>query len=318
MKFVSVSQGEEIKLGVLSNDEKKVLFLDKVDENLAQMDMIDILEVNELSGGLTMTMIKDAHAVAELSGEGWVTRSDYTPEPIIEYPIHDILCVGKNYKDHVNEVKLFFHEDDKKQEPSQKKEIAANDKAPQTFPSIYFAKRVNRLIGDEGEVKAWLDLDPKLDYEVELGVIIGKSGINIPKEEALNHIFGYTVIQELSSRTYQGQFVQWFKGKSLDGYCTIGPVIATADAFDWPPTLDISCKVNGEVRQSSNTGILMTDLATIIHELSLGMTLEAGDIIATGTPAGVAMGMAEPKFLQVGDVIESEIEGIGVLTNTIV
>ncbi len=158
----------------------------------------------------------------------------------------------------------------------------------------------------------------KVDWEVELGVIIGKGGRNIAEADALKHVFGYTVINDVSAREVQrkhGQ--QWMKGKSLDGHCPMGPWIATADEVkDWA-NLDVITRVNGVVKQNSNTRYMHFKVPRIIAELSAGLTLEPGDIISTGTPAGVGHARTPPEFLKAGDVLETEVRGIGMLRNTI-
>ena len=156
-----------------------------------------------------------------------------------------------------------------------------------------------------------------LDYEVELGVILGKDVKNVSPKEALDAVFGYTIINDVSARNVQTRHKQWYLGKSLDGFTPIGPCIVTADEITDPQNLDIKCYVNGELRQNSNTKYMMQTVAGAISELSQGMTLLAGTIIATGTPSGVGMGMEPPCFLKKGDVVTCEIESIGVLENTV-
>jgi 2-keto-4-pentenoate hydratase/2-oxohepta-3-ene-1,7-dioic acid hydratase in catechol pathway len=156
-----------------------------------------------------------------------------------------------------------------------------------------------------------------LDYEVELAVIIGKEGRNIAREEVEDYIFGYSIFNDISSRRLQREHLQWFKGKSLDTYSVLGPVIVHKSAFAYPPEVEIECRVNGEVRQHSNTNLLIHNIATIISDFSQGITLEPGDIIATGTPSGVGMGFKPPRFMKKGDLVECEIAGIGILRNRI-
>jgi 2-keto-4-pentenoate hydratase/2-oxohepta-3-ene-1,7-dioic acid hydratase in catechol pathway len=157
----------------------------------------------------------------------------------------------------------------------------------------------------------------RLDYEAELAVIIGKTARNVPAADAEQYIFGYTILNDVSARVLQTAHKQWYFGKSLDGFTPIGPCIVTADEICFPPALPIRTRVNGELRQDSTTDLLITGIADIIAELSSGMTLLPGTIIATGTPSGVGMGFDPPKFLKSGDVVECEIEGIGVLRNTV-
>ena len=156
-----------------------------------------------------------------------------------------------------------------------------------------------------------------LDYECELGVVIGKDAKNVKREDVQDYIFGYTIVNDVSARNLQTRHKQWYFGKSLDGFTPMGPCIVSADEIAVPPKQKISCRVNGEVRQDSSTANLITGITDIIVMLSEGMTLKAGTVIATGTPAGVGMGMKPPTFLKSGDVVECEIEGIGVLRNYI-
>ena len=172
-------------------------------------------------------------------------------------------------------------------------------------------------MADGGSIPAYENLVDSLDYEAELAVVIGKDAKNVSKEDAYDYIFGYTILNDMSARNLQTRHKQWYFGKSLDGFTPIGPCIATIDAFQNPPALAIKSYVNGELRQNSNTNLLIFDIAHIISELSQGMTLKAGTIIATGTPAGVGMGFVPPNFLKPGDVVACEIEGIGTITNTI-
>ncbi len=218
----------------------------------------------------------------------------------IPHPRQDVLCLGLNYMEHANEAHSF------------NAAFASKEGRP-----VYFSKRVNYSQGDGGTIPAHEDVTEKLDYEVELAVIVGRDAKNVQPEDAREHVFGYTVLNDVTARDLQNLHVQWYFGKSLDGFTPMGPCIVTADEFPFPPALRITCSVNGETRQDSNTNMLIHSVAEIISEFSRGVTLKAGTIIATGTPKGVAMGMKEPKFLKKGDVVTCEIEGIGALTNTV-
>ena len=184
--------------------------------------------------------------------------------------------------------------------------------------AIYFSKRVSRAVPDGGFIEAHTDLVQKLDYECELAVVLGKDAKDVPAGQTKDYVFGYTILNDVSARDVQTAHKQWYFGKSLDGFTPMGPCIVTADEFDtYPPALPIRSRVNGELRQDSNTKLQIFDIDHVIHELSQGMTLKAGTIIATGTPAGVGMGMDPPQFLHPGDTVQCEIEGIGTLTNTV-
>jgi len=218
----------------------------------------------------------------------------------IPHPRKNVFCVGRNYLEHVAE----GH-----------RARGTEIKLPE-FPQ-FFTKPQTAIIGPGDEIPYDPQVTQKLDYEVELGVIIGKRGKNISKDRALSHVFGYTIINDVTGRDLQRRHEQWFKGKALDGSCPMGPHIVHASAIKDPQTLDIKLRVNGEQRQSSNTKLMIFDLKTIIEQLSLGMTLEPGDVIATGTPSGVGFAMNPPGLLKGGDKIEAEVEGIGVLANAV-
>lgn len=220
--------------------------------------------------------------------------------PIV-HPLQDVVCLGINYDAHAQEAGRFS-------------DAAFGGERPYT---IYFSKRVNRATATGEAVPAYEGLVDSLDYEVELGVILGRAAKGVTVAEAHDHIFGYTIINDISARNLQTRHKQWYLGKSLDGFTPMGPCIVTADEVGNEQELDISCTVNGELRQSSNTRYMLQTVCGAISELSQGMTLAAGTIIATGTPAGVGMGMTPPCFLQHGDKIVCEIEKIGKLENVI-
>ncbi len=220
--------------------------------------------------------------------------------PIVR-PLQDVVCLGINYDAHAQEAGRFSDE-------------AFGGERPYT---IYFSKRVNRATATGEKVPAYAGLVDSLDYEAELGVVLGKDAKGVTKEEARDYVFGYTIINDISARNLQTRHKQWYLGKSLDGFTPMGPCIVTADEIGDEQSLDISSRVNGELRQSSNTRYMIQTVAGAIAELSQGMTLEAGTIIATGTPAGVGMGMTPPTFLKHGDKVVCEIEKIGRLENEI-
>ena len=217
----------------------------------------------------------------------------------IPRPAQDVICLGINYAAHAAEAARFSVE-------------AFGGERP--YP-IFFSKRVNLAPGPNGIIPMYEGLVEGLDYECELGVIIGKDAKNVKAEDAAEYIFGYTIVNDVSARNLQTRHKQWYFGKSLDGFTPMGPCIVSADTFSFPPVLPIWCRINGELRQNSTTDCLITGIAPIIEMLSAGITLQAGTIIATGTPAGVGMGMDPPSFLKKGDVVECGIDGIGVLRN---
>lgn len=218
----------------------------------------------------------------------------------IPRPAKNIFCVGRNYKAHIEEGAR-----------ARKQEVV--------FPKVpeFFAKPPTAVIGHRGTIRLDPAVTQQLDYEVELGIVIGRTCRDVPAAQAKKVIFGYTIVNDISARDLQRAHGVPFKGKSLDTSCPIGPWIVTADEFGDPADHRITLRVNGSIRQDSRTSDLLFDCGAIIASLSRGMTLEPGDIIATGTPSGVAMGMSPPQWLQDGDVIEAEVDGIGVLENTV-
>lgn len=220
--------------------------------------------------------------------------------PIV-HPLQDVICLGINYDAHAQEAGRFSDE-------------AFGGERPYT---IYFSKRVNRATATGEAVPSYSGLVESLDYEAELGVIIGRDVKAVTSSNARDYIFGYTVINDISARNLQTRHKQWYLGKSLDGFTPMGPCIVTADEIGDEQNLAIRCMVNGELRQSSNTKYMIQTVCGAVAELSQGMTLQAGTIIATGTPAGVGMGMTPPQFLKHGDSVVCEIEKIGCLENSI-
>ena len=212
-----------------------------------------------------------------------------------------MICLGMNYRDHLEEAARYNADAFEKQKPV----------------AVYFSKRVTEAVAPGGDIPRHADLVERLDYESELAVILGKTARGVKAEDAGNYVFGYTIINDVSARDVQTGHKQWYFGKSLDGFTPMGPWIVTADEISFPPALDIGSTVNGEVRQKSNTSLFLNSIPDVLEELSAGMTLLPGTIIATGTPAGVGMGFDPPKFLKVGDVVECTIQGIGSIRNTV-
>lgn len=218
----------------------------------------------------------------------------------IPRPRQDVLCLGINYADHAAE-SAKFSDTFRKAEPV----------------PVYFSKRVVEAAHPDEEIPSYPGLVEKLDYEVELAVILGKTIKDCPVEDVPAAIFGYTILNDMSARDLQTRHTQWYRGKSLDKFTPMGPCIVTADEIPWPVRLDIRCYVNGELRQHSNTAQLITGIAEALSVFSQGTTLLAGSILATGTPSGVGMGFDPPRFLHPGDEVLCEIEKIGQLRNTI-
>ena len=218
----------------------------------------------------------------------------------IPRPPKNVFCTGRNYKLHIEE--------------------GAREQGVEVkFPPVpeFFTKPPTAVIGPEAEIRLDTKLTKALDYEVEFAIVIGQECRDVKASEALDVVFGYTVLNDVSARDLQRAHGQWFKGKALDTSCPIGPWIVTADEFGSPNDVRIGLRVNGETRQDSTTADLLFDCATIIESLSQGLTLEPGDIICTGTPSGVGYAMKPPALLKDGDIVEAEVVGIGVLRNTV-
>ena len=218
----------------------------------------------------------------------------------IPTPRKNVFCVGRNYAEHIAEG-----------------ERAQNIKVGVTEHPVYFTKPPTAVIGPNSTIPIFPALSESIDYEVELAVVIGKAGRNISQSAAYDHIFGFTILNDITARDVQRRHGgQYFKGKALDGSCPLGPWIVTLDAISDPQNLEIGLSVNGEVRQNGNTGSMIFDIPTLIESLSEGLTLEPGDIIATGTPSGVGYAMEPPCFLKDGDIVACVISEIGTLQNT--
>jgi 2-keto-4-pentenoate hydratase/2-oxohepta-3-ene-1,7-dioic acid hydratase in catechol pathway len=293
VKFVRFKKNNIEKIGIFNYDETRVLDLNEI-LNKSFLSMIDVVE-NIDNKDLEVL----AKAKIDSRYQGNLVKDIKICSPI-KRSIHDIICVGVNYRDHLEETQKNFDK--------------GFDKPKKI---VYFSKRAYEIIGPEDSVKSRMDLDKKLDYEVELAVIIGKKGKDIPEEDVEEYIFGYSIFNDFSARELQQSHVQWYRGKSLDTYSAMGPVILHKSALPFPIEVDIKSFVNGELRQSSNTRLFLADIPKIISEISTGITLEAGDIIITGTPAGVGLGFNPPKFLKKGDQVICEIPEIGKLKNII-
>jgi 2-keto-4-pentenoate hydratase/2-oxohepta-3-ene-1,7-dioic acid hydratase in catechol pathway len=224
-------------------------------------------------------------------------------EAPLPWPNRNIFCVGKNYQDHAHEFSRSGFDS------------SAGAGAVPNYP-IIFSKVPETVIATGATVRIDSSVSTAVDYEAELAVIIGKGGRGIDPERAFDHVWGYTIINDVTARDLQGRYSQWLVGKSQDTFCPMGPWAVTKDEIDIADT-GIRCFVNGELRQNSNTGLLIFDIPTIIATISAGLTLQPGDVIATGTPAGVGIGFDPPRYLRSGDVVRIEIDGIGVLENSL-
>jgi 2-keto-4-pentenoate hydratase/2-oxohepta-3-ene-1,7-dioic acid hydratase in catechol pathway/pimeloyl-ACP methyl ester carboxylesterase len=224
----------------------------------------------------------------------------------IPLPRRNIFCVGKNYVEHAREFASSGYDQSTGSSPA--------DHLPKS--PVVFTKPPSSVVGPDAEIDPHLAVTKELDYEAELAVIIGRGGVDIPAAEALQHVWGYTIVNDVTARDRQRDHKQWFLGKGLDTFCPMGPYAVSADVLDGG-ALQVECRVNGEIRQSASTADLLFDIPTLIETLSAGMTLLPGDIIATGTPAGVGIGFTPPRFLRGGDLVEISITGLGTLSNRV-
>lgn len=265
--------------------------------------------VAEFVPGFTGDMVQLVHAYPEIKGQlSPKTRgkslADATVLAPIGEPRRNIFCVGKNYHEHAKEFSLSGFD-------SSAKEGEHSPEAP-----VVFTKPASTVIGPNVKVPSHASVTQQLDYETELAVVIGKSGRAIRKEDAYAHVMGYMIVNDFTARDLQKTHKQWFLGKSLDGFCPMGPWLVTADEVE-VENLDVKCWINDELRQNSNTSQLIFDIPTLIETISAGIELQPGDVIATGTPAGVGIGFNPPKFLKSGDVMRLEITGLGTLVNEV-
>jgi len=298
MRFLTYEDKGKKIAGVLNKDKTAVI---KLSDLLAksgikiELDIEGLIEYGDEEFIKALEEIRDRFEYDEIEIEELKLCAP------IPYPTRNLICLGTNYADHVIESRKAYPD--------------ANFEMPKE--PIYFSKAVWPATGKGDPIPLNEGLVTKLDYEIELAIIIGKEGKDIAKEKAQEHIFGYTIANDVSARRLQMDKKQWFKGKSLDGFSPMGPWIVTKDEIPFPIKLDMKAWVNEEIRQDSNTDQMIFDIPEIIEDLSKGMTLRRGDIILTGTPAGVGMGFNPPKFLKEGDLVKCWIEGIGTIENKV-
>ncbi len=310
MKFITaVHQGRALP-GVLSPDESGVYFFKEILGEEGPDTLLSFIQLNEKIEDSNSEGIRDQSSrnTALEKIRRFISDSENIPVPLdqcvvlapIPRPLRNIICLGMNYQDHV-------------------KELKGADGKPRPIPKVpvYFGKMASEIIGTGGVIELHEDATDSVDYEVELVAVIGKGGRNIAAEKAYDHIFGYTIMNDITARDLQGRHQQFIRGKSLDTFTAMGPAIIYKDAVDEPVELDLSCEVNGEERQTSNTRNFIFDLPYVISDFSKGTTLQAGDFIATGTPGGVGKGFTPPKYLKRGDKVVCKIEKIGTLCNKV-
>jgi 2-keto-4-pentenoate hydratase/2-oxohepta-3-ene-1,7-dioic acid hydratase in catechol pathway len=275
-------------------------FVGLVSDDREQVTPFELPENAAAEGALAIIkLLADGGALPAPTGQGVPLASVQLLAPI-PVPRRNVWCVGRNYHAHAKELQTSVFKD--------------NDANPEAWP-IVFTKVPECVVGPFDNITLpGAAISGQIDYEAELAVIIGKGGKNITRADAMGHVFGYTVVNDVTARDVQMRHQQWDMGKSFDTFCPMGPWIVTADQLDGTRTR-VRCWVNGELRQDGPTDNLIFDIPTLIETISRGITLYPGDIIATGTPAGVGLGMKPPRFLAAGDVVRVEIDGIGAIEN---
>jgi 2-keto-4-pentenoate hydratase/2-oxohepta-3-ene-1,7-dioic acid hydratase in catechol pathway len=294
MRLVTFSDAAGMRVGVHDPDSNTVVDLAASTRLPREMTAFVALGKNGL---------QRAKKAVKL-GDGRLEMSAVKIHAPFPRPAKNILCVGKNYHEHARE----FH--------SSGFDASAGKDAIPDVP-IMFTKWPNSVIGPGEPIPSANDYTDSTDYEGELTVVIGTGGRNISQKDAYDHVYGYTIINDATARTLQNRHKQWFLGKSLDGYCPMGPAIVTADEIKDVGQMRLLTEVNGELRQDAYVSQLIFDIPALIETLSRVMTLEPGDLIATGTCAGVGIGFNPPKFLKKGDVVKITIEPIGTLENPV-
>jgi 2-keto-4-pentenoate hydratase/2-oxohepta-3-ene-1,7-dioic acid hydratase in catechol pathway len=287
MKLVSFRRGEALQPGALVDGHV-------ADLSAAAASLLDIISSNHEQNWLDQAVRKAPRLPI---GSAQLVA----PIPL---PRRNIFCVGKNYAAHAREFQQSGFD------------ATSSGQDVPTVP-VVFTKAPSSVIGPEAAILANLDPTNSVDYEGELGVVISRGGRGISRTDAMDHVFGYTIINDVTARTLQHKHKQWFLGKSIDSFCPMGPTLVTADEIPDPTRLKLETRVNGELRQNAVVSDLIFDIPTLIETISRGITLMPGDIIATGTPEGVGIGFTPPKYLKSGDTVAITIDPIGTLTNAV-
>lgn len=290
MRLVTFRDAQGTRLGAL-DEAGKVLDLAAADASLPT-EMLALIR----GGAATLAAARAAAQAAPVAAGATILAP-------IPRPAKNIFCVGKNYHEHAKEF------------ASSGFDATAKEVVPEA--PVVFSKPPTSVIGPHEPIPSFLDASGSTDYEGEIAVVIGRGGRGIAEAEAYAHVFGYTIVNDVTARTLQHKHRQWILGKGIDGFCPMGPAIVTADAAGTPPKLAISTWVNGELRQRAPVEDLIFGIPVLIATISAAITLEPGDIIATGTPAGVGIGFTPPKFLKPGDRVRIEVPGIGALENPV-
>ena len=302
MKLLMFKDGSGRRLGVVRGDQlDEVVDLSALTGALGSQELpADLIGLID-AGGETMNRVRELVSSRKATGGPPVVRvlKELTLLPPLDPPRGDVLAIGRNYEKHAAE--------------------SARAWGEQVKPPTVFTKAQTSVTGPFDDIVIDPRVSEKIDWEVELGVVIGRRGANIKADEAMNHVFGYTVINDVSARDIQNNWGgQFFKGKSLDASSPVGPWVVTADEIPDPQALRVSLRVNGEVKQDGNTRDMIYPVSQLIVWLSVGMTLRPGSLIASGTPDGVGFARTPPEFLKPGDLMETEVEGIGQLRNRMV
>lgn len=284
LKYVKFRHGSGCVVGVIDGDDVRPLLM----EQRLVSDLVDVIAAKAPWTSAEPVRMDMVELVAPIS------------------PERGVICVGKNYREHAEEFSRSGYD--------------ATDIGPGADsvdePPVLFLKPPTAVVGPGAAIQPHVGVTEALDYEAELGVVIGAGGSGISAADAWDHVWGYTIINDVTARDLQRRHKQWFLGKSLDTFAPLGPAVVTADEVDGRE-LDVRCWVNDELRQKANTAQLIHGIPELVECVSAGMRLRPGDVIATGTPAGVGIGFDPPKFLRPGDEIRIEIQGVGVLINTV-
>jgi 2-keto-4-pentenoate hydratase/2-oxohepta-3-ene-1,7-dioic acid hydratase in catechol pathway len=291
MRLATFVDDAGIRIGVM--DGEALCDIATADPSLPR-DMLGLIA----GGAALLRRVAAAAAIAPRLPPGAVRLLAPIPRPA-----RNIFCVGKNYREHAKEF------------ASSGFDATAKEIVPEA--PVVFSKPPSTVIGQGDAIPAHLDPTASVDYEGELAVVIGTGGRGISAEQALRHVFGYTIVNDVTARTLQHRHRQWLLGKGIDGFCPMGPAILTADEAPDPTTLRLSTWVNGELRQDVLVADLIFDIPALIATISAGITLEPGDIIATGTPVGVGIGFTPPRYLVAGDRVRVSVTGIGTLENPV-
>jgi 2-keto-4-pentenoate hydratase/2-oxohepta-3-ene-1,7-dioic acid hydratase in catechol pathway len=290
MKFVTFIYKEKKSVGLVNVEKNEIVDLHEASGGRLPRNLVECLELGN-----------DFVQISQQILDQWQSQNIYKIDDVqiiapIQTPRKHVLCIGKNYVEHALEL---------------------GTAADIPEHPLVFTKPPTAIIGPGENIQLHENVTDALDYEGELAVVIGKEGKAITEEEAMDYVFGYSIINDITARDLQAKHKQFFMGKSLDTTCPLGPYVVYKDIVTDPHNLQIETKVNGEIRQSSNTNKMIFNIPTLISILSQGMTLQPGDMIATGTPAGVGKGFKPPRYLKHGDEIEISIEKIGTLKNQV-